>query len=104
MDDDSEWSSERHNILSPDRLSAIREVLENSGPIIVEHWFYYGSCSPDRIVFDDYDKFLDYLNAKARPGDALYVWSFAQVCRDDNSLVDGKYPDRHGRVPKGGAY
>jgi hypothetical protein len=70
----------------------------------VEHWFYYGSRSPDRIVFDAYDKFLEYLIANAQPGDALHVWSFAQVCRDDNTLVNGKYPDRQGRVPKGGAY
>lgn len=104
MDDGNEWSTEGRNILSPDRLSAVRDVLKNVGPVIVEHWFYYGSRAPDRLVFEDYDKFLDYLTANARPGDALHVWSFAQVCRDDNTLADGKYPDPQGRVPKRGAY
>lgn len=104
MADANEWSTEGHNILSPDRLSTVRDVLENSGPIIIEHWFNYGSCAPNRIVFDDYEKFLSYVNANARPGDSFWVWEFAQVCRDDNSLVDGKHPDQQGRVPKGGAY
>ncbi len=101
---DEEWSTEGRNIMSPDRLSAIRDVLENVGPVIVEHWFFYGSCCPERFVFEDYDKLLDYLKANARPGNALHVWSFAEVCRDDNSLVHGKYPDAQDRVPKGGSY
>lgn len=81
MDDYKEWSIEGHNILSPDCLSAIRVVLENSGPVIVEHWFYYGSCSPNRLVFEDYETMLEYLTTNARPGDAFHVWNFAQVCR-----------------------
>jgi hypothetical protein len=104
MDDGNEWSVEGRNILSPDRLAAIRSVLEEVGPVIVKHWFYYGSRSPDRLVFEDYEELLEYLRANARPGDALHVWDFAQVCRDDNTLADGKYPDSHGRTPKGGAY
>ena len=104
MDDAGEWSAEGRNILSPDRLAAIRRVLEEVGPVIVEHWSYYGSCSPDRRVFEDYDEFLEYLQANARPGDALHVWDFAGACQDDNTLADGKYPDAQGRVPKGGAY
>jgi hypothetical protein len=78
--------------------------LEEVGPVIVEHWFYYGSRSPDRLVFEDYDEFLEYLRANAKPGDALHVWEFPRVCRDDNTLAHGKYPDAEGRVPKGGAY
>jgi hypothetical protein len=104
MDDGREWSREGHNILSPERLAAIRHVLENVGPVIVEHWFYYGGRSPDRLVFEDCDAFMEYLRAKARPGDALFIWEFSRVCRDDNKLANGKYPDGEGRVPKGGAY
>ena len=63
---DDEWSTDGRNILSPDRLSAIRKVLA-TGSVIVEHWFYYGSRSPDRLVFDDYDTLLEYLTANARP-------------------------------------
>lgn len=104
MDDAEEWSMEGRNILSDDRLAAIRQVLETVGPVILEHWFYYGGRSPDRLVFEDYDEFLEYLRTNARPGDSLYVWGFSQVCGDDNTLANGKYPDPEGRVPKGGAY
>jgi hypothetical protein len=104
MSDGREWTADGRNILSPDRLAAIRRVLEEVGPVIVEHWFYYGGCSPDRRVFEDYDEFVEYLRANAKPGDALHVWEFSRVCRDDNTLAHGKYPDTEGRVPKGGAY
>lgn len=104
MDNSEEWSPEGRNILAPDLLAAIRRTLNEIGPVIVEHWFYYGSRSPDRLVFEDFDKLLDYLKTTARPGDALHVWDFSQVCRADNSLTNGKYPDPRGRVPKGGAY
>ena len=104
MDDGGDWSLEGRNILTPDRLAAIRHVLENVGPVIVEHWFYYGSCSPDRLVFEDYQEFMEYLRSNAKPGDALHVWDFARACRDDNTLINGKYPDEQGRAPNGGAY
>ncbi len=102
MDDGREWSQEGRNILSPGQLAAIRDVLEKVGPVIVEHWFYYGGRSPGRLVFEDYEEFLAYLKANAKAGDALYVWELARVCRDDNTLAKGKYPDAQGRVPKGG--
>lgn len=104
MDGGDEWSAEGRNILSPDRLACIRHILENVGPVIVEHWFYYGGCSPERLVFEDYDKFVEYLKSAARPGDAFPVWDFAHVCKDENTLANGKFPDAQGRVPKGGAY
>jgi hypothetical protein len=102
--DEPGWSTEGPNILAPACLASVRDVVENVGPIIVEHWFYYGSCAPDRLLFDDYDKFVEYLTTKAKPGDAVYVWSFAQTCRDENTVANGKYPDALGRVPRGGAY
>lgn len=104
MSDGRDWSADGRNILSPERLVAVRRVLEEVGPVIVEHWFYYGGRSPDRLVFEDYDELLEYLQANAKPGDALHVWNFGEVCRDDNTLTNGKYPDEQGRVPKGGAY
>lgn len=104
MDDRNGWTAEGRNILSPDRLATIRRVLEDKGPVIVEHWFYYGSRSPDRFVFGDFDELLHYLNTEARPGDAFHVWDFAGLCRDENTLVNGKYPDAEGRTPRRGAY
>lgn len=102
MNDD--WTIDGRSITSTDRLSAIRAVLENVGPVIVEHWHYYGSCAPDRVVFEDYDTLLDYLTKNAKPGDAFHVWDFAAVCQNGNTLTSGKYPDAEGRTPKGGAY
>jgi hypothetical protein len=61
LDDGNGWSTEGRNILSAERMSAIRKVLEEKGPIIIEHWFYYGSRAPDRFVFEDYDQFVEYL-------------------------------------------
>ncbi|QEL15261.1 hypothetical protein [Limnoglobus roseus] len=104
MEDRDKWSSEGRVIVSAERLSAIREVLEQSGPIIVEHRFYYGSCAPDRHIFNDFDSFMAYLKSKPKPGDAIWVWNFEDVCGNDNAVTDGKYPDDQGRVPEGGAY
>ncbi len=98
------WTADGHKISSPENLDAIRKCLENQGPVIVEHWFYRGSCAPERFVFDDFDAFLEYLDTKAFAGDALHVWNFAETCRDDNELAYGKCPDDGGMVPQHGAY
>ena len=98
------WSTDGRNIFSPDRLSAIRKVIEEIGPVIVEHWFYYGSRSPDRLIFGEYEEFLAYVTTKGIPGDAFHVWNFADVCRDENTIANGKRPDEQGRVPARGAY
>ncbi len=97
------WSTEGANIASPENLSQIRDVLEHTGPIIVEWWHYRGSSAPDRLVFDDYDEFIGWL-ALTMAGDAVWVWDFAALCREDNAIAHGKSPDEGGQVPIGGAY
>jgi hypothetical protein len=99
-----EWTPDGRKILTDENLKAIRATLEDEGPIIVEHWFYRGSRSPKRLVFEAVEDFLGYVENHARPGDAFHVWSYAAVCRDDNELVSGKYPDEKGEVPRKGAY
>jgi hypothetical protein len=98
------WTTDGAKITAPETLTAIRRVLEDDGPIVVEHWFYRGSSAPDRIVFDDFDDFEEYLGKKASAGDAINVWSFAATCTQKNRLVHGKCPDDQSRVPKKGAY
>jgi hypothetical protein len=98
-----EWGTATPNIVSPERLALIREVLEQS-PIIVEHWFYRGSRAPDRIIVDDFDVFEEYLRAKTQPGDAIHVWRYDTLCRNDNALTHGKVPDVQELTPKRGAY
>lgn len=99
-----EWTPDGPKILSDENLEIIRKTLENEGPIIVEHWFYRGSRSPDRFVFEELDDFVEYVHSKARPGDAFHVWSFYLICTDEKVIAHGKHPDRDGRVPKKGAY
>ena len=98
-----EWSETGNNILAHETLEAIRLTLEET-PIILEHWFYRGARSPERFVFEDFEDLLSYLKLNGRPGDAFYLWDYAAVCRRENILMNGKYPDDKGRVPKKGAY
>jgi hypothetical protein len=99
-----EWTSDGRKILSPENLAAIRDALENEGPIIVEHWFYYGSRAPDRFIFEDLDDFVEHVKTQSRIGDAFHVWSFFSVCKNENEIAAGKFPDADGCVPRKGAY
>jgi len=98
-----QWTVAGRNILSATNLAALRDCLER-GPIIVEHRFYYGGRSPDRLVFDDFEDLESYLEGQASPGDSFWIWDYAALCRDDNYLVTGKKPDTDGCVPERGAY
>ena len=99
-----DWNLNGRKITSSENLEVIRKTLEDEGPIIVEHWFYRGSSAPDRFVFDEYDEFIAYLEEHAAAGDAIHVWSFAALCKDGNTIANGKCPDEEGLVPKRGAY
>jgi hypothetical protein len=102
--EDDGWTADGRKINAPEALDAIRRCLDEEGPIIVEHWFYRGSCAPDRAVFDGFEAFTAYLDEHASAGDAIHVWSFAALCRNDNGLASGKCPDENGQVPTRGAY
>ena len=104
MSEADDWNTEWPNILAPEALAKIQQVLEEQGPVIVEHRHYRGSSAPDRFVFDDYENFLEYLKSYARPGDVFWVWNYAELCKDENRIANGKYPDAEGRTPRRGAY
>lgn len=97
------WTTEGRKLTTAENLETIRQMLE-AAPIIVEHWFYRGSSSPDRFVFDDYENFIEYLSSKAWAGDSIYSWNFSEVCQDENTIAQGKCPAEDGCVPKRGAY
>ncbi len=97
------WRVDNDNILSEPALKIIKDTLERE-PVIVEHKLYRRSSAPNRLVFDDYEDFLEYLKKKALPGDWLFVWAYSRLCRPDNVIVSGKYPDGEGRTPFKGAY
>jgi hypothetical protein len=98
-----DWIHNGVNILEPELLKKIRSILERQ-PIILEHRLYRASSAPLRLIFDEYEEFLDHLKSRARPGDNILVWGYSDLCTDNNMLVNGKYPDHAGRVPLGGAY
>jgi hypothetical protein len=98
------WTPNGRQILSDENLNVIRKTLDDEGPIILEHWFYRGSRSPERFVFDEFDRFLEYVQTSSAAGDAFHVWSFGSVCNDQNSIASGKFPDVDGAVPTRGAY
>ena len=98
------WSTSGFKITSAENLDAIKSVLENEAPIIVEHWFYRKSSSPERRVFDDFEDFMSYLHQNARAGDMIKAWSFSQTCTESNMLAHGKCPDDQNRVPEKGSY
>jgi hypothetical protein len=97
------WGNEVPNVLAPEQITAIKQAFQGSS-LIVEHRFLNGGSRPDGIVFDDYEDFEEYLHAKVRPGDSLWFWRYNDLCRDDNAITYGKYPDAEGKVPSGGAY
>ena len=101
---DDDWTQDGRKITDAENLEAIRRAITDDGPVILEHWFYRGSCSPDRFIFDDFEELLAYLNDHAFAGDDIVVWSFASVCNNDNQLASGKCPDENGLVPRRGAY
>src|SRR4029077_8134369 len=104
--EDDGWTPNGLKITTPEAMDAVRRCLDEEGPIIVEHWFYRGfyrgSCAPDRMVFKDFEAFSAYLEANEFAGDAIHVWSFPTVCRNDNALLAGKCPDEDGFVPARG--
>ena len=99
----NDWSKAGPNILAPEFLIRIQEILEQE-PIILEHRLYAGSSAPLRLIFDEYEDFLDHLKSRARPGDRILIWGYSNLCRNDNIAVDAKYPDNAGRTPRGGSY
>jgi len=98
------WTTEGPKITDREKLGAIQRVIEDEGPIIVEHRHYHGSSAPDRLIFEDFDKFSRWLHEDTFAGDSIWVWSYTAVCADANYVAQGKCPDERGEVPQGGAY
>lgn len=82
-----DWSKTGNKINSSENLKKIGKILEEEGPIIVERWFYRGASAPERRIFDDYEEFENYMNSDFFAGDSVYVWSYGEVCRDENMMA-----------------
>jgi hypothetical protein len=92
------------NILSAEMIKVVEQALVRRGSIIVEHRIMNGGGNPYKLVFDDIEDFMDHLKKTAKPGDNVLVWCYDELCRDDNLVTRGKYPDADGRTPIGGSY
>ena len=99
-----EWTCDGEKISAPEKLAAIKRVLEESGAVVVRHSFLRGGCAPQTEVFDDYEEFIEYLTEHAKAGDNISVWSPWPVMRDTPPLAYGKCPAEDGAVPKRGPY
>jgi len=99
-----EWTCDGERITAPEKLAAIKKVLEKDGPILVQHKFLRGARAPHEAVFDDYEEFLSYLSEHARAGDKISVWSLWPFMRDTPALAHGKCPAEDGTILKRGAY
>jgi hypothetical protein len=100
--DSDQWSTEGANILAPAMIAQLEKHLE-ANILIVEHRFYRGARTPTRLIFDEFEELERYFAENANPGDSFYFWDFG-LCREDNEIVHGKFPDERGRVPKHGVY
>jgi len=101
--DSDRWTPEGPKINSQDSLDAIARVLDQSGPIIVEHRHYRAGRSPDFLVFTSLEDFNAWLDGTVA-GDNIWVLDYGSLCRDDNPVTHGKSPDDSGKVPLGGTY
>jgi hypothetical protein len=99
-----EWTTEGSRITDVDVLATLRRIIDDESVLIVEHRYYRGARAPLRLVFDDADRFEDYVRTETRPGDSFHLWRYEDCCRDENIFVSGKVPDSEGRTPKGGSY
>ncbi len=98
-----EWIVEGRKIGSQEELDKIAVALEKS-VLIVEHRHYRGGSSPDRLFFEEYEEFVEYLQQHGHEGDTFRIWSFDEACRENNVIAEGKCSDAKGRVPRKGAY
>lgn len=98
------WHQDGEKLASPDNLATIRQILEDVGGIIVEHRIYRGATAPERMFFEDFDDFREFLMTRTAGGDSVFVWSFEDVCTVDACLARGKIPDLDGSVPRSGSY
>jgi len=85
-------------------IESLRRIADDAAVLIVEHRHHFGARSPTRLVFSDGDALVQYLASSLRPGDAIWVWNYDNLCRDDNALFVGKSPLADGHTPRGGAY
>jgi hypothetical protein len=98
-----EWVTNQPNIMSEESLAKVRAALDK-GYIVVEHMHFYGGRSLDKMFIEDFEDFMDYVRAKAKPGDQFVIYAIEEMFDKKLYTLKAKFPDAEGRVPVGGAY
>jgi len=98
------WSSHGAAITETSELNKVRVALAEFRTLVIKHWHYRGSRSPDFVVVEDIDAFLDYLRENANAGDAIDVYDISDSLTEERQVAAGKCPDQNGEIPSRGAY
>jgi len=98
------WSHHGAVITETSELNKVRGALDAYKTLVIKHWHYRGSRSPDLVVVEDIDGFLDYLRENANAGDAIDVYDITGLLSEERRIASGKCPDQSGEVPLRGAY
>jgi len=100
-----DWHSDGPFLTDAETLEKLRVLIDKGATLIAEHWHYRGSRAPDRLVVDDVDNFLEYLQENAIAGDIVDVFDLTEAWgAKGEPAISGKCPDERGEIPRSGAY
>jgi hypothetical protein len=91
------------NIASEQNKTKIRDAL-TKGYIVLEHMHFGGGTGLDKLLIDEYEDFLTYIETKAKPGDQFVIYAIEDLFDRGLYLLKCKFPDDQGRTPRGGSY
>lgn len=96
-----DWTTEGAKVLAPDFLAPLlQETCKHGGGLVVEHRHYRGGSAPSMCVLDSLDALVEYVITTAKPGDAIWTWSYSELCRRESALSHdiAEEPDEEGRT------
>ncbi len=104
-------------IVPPRQLDRVRAYLEVVEPKYAPHHMNEvlaiysssgGGSLKSEIVnlhyADDWDEFVGALRTHSHPGAEVHLFPVSDIDREENILLEEKYPNEKGEVPIGGAY
>lgn len=99
------WGAEGRMFTAPQNLEELARLLDRGCFLVAVHWHYRGARCPDRLVVEDYEAFIEYLEKNAIAGDIVEVFDLSDAWKQKGApLVSGKCPDERGEIPQRGAY
>ena len=99
------WSGDGEIFTSRSKMDRLQAYLEQGKVLVAEHWHYRGARAPNRLLIEEVDDFIEYLEKEAIAGDIIEVFDLSEVWRNKgDAVLSGKCPDENGEVPEKGAY